>query len=1067
MSIQSRDVFKMVALRGSIKGLTIDPSEYLDSQTPLLGKLSQFEFIPSAPTAEVQDLLRRQHALDEQHLTNLVLTAAFKAVEASISSQQAPLTLEELGTIVFSFHNSDITLSAFGANEQFQKEYSKIVDSWIVLALTNNSSSLIKAHVNLLRVGAICRKLSKIKNEPDESTEILQLLDALVIFPRQWRQAMFDRIEVDKKLKERLKFIATRPPLDIDKNIKNRQKEFDALTSKAVTRESLQSKIRGAYWEFKKDSFTNGDDVGVRKNRLSGPSIPLTAKYFTLLDSSLTSNEKTEFNEIKSSNNLPSSLNNINNLVASSYPMVMWGGASSACADIQVWETEKKQALPKPNITGLGEEYAAIRSVGWGDLTVIREKLIGYDANEIAHIENILPGELRLRENERTYATESFEETETESINESQQELETSDRQELQVQAQKTINTDFSVSAGVNTSGRYGVTKVDTSLTADFQRSKSESRSSSTSLAKEIISKSVEKTFESIRELRRTTITQQMRELNRHQIDNSPKEGAAAPVSHSGVYLWVEKVKELQLFHYGTRLMVEFHIPEPALSLLEQRTMGAKDDIKKPAPFKISPSYITPATYQCLAQKYNVDGLEPPPANWVSVGKGWNSMPDEGADSDTAEDVETLEIKIPDGYFPYDGFVAVSIQTKNESTGNADSKKIFFSLSVGGIETPIQYPNEDDVANDSGDAINRPYEILFDKNYPWPESTVPVNFRAHGHFDKTMYVQITVNCQRTNEHYTDWQLRTWEQIKSGHQILMNNYQQELREKTFASAELFETRGRPEKENRRVEREELQKWATKIMRNESFMFNAVEEIGDIAEISALASNDQAEIIQFFEETFEWDYMSYILYPYFWGRRNAWDLRMDIKVPDSRHLEFLKAGACRVIVPVTPGHEEQFLKYIDQSTDVDEIDRIRGNVNGEEIKTDYPIDTEFEDLWLELLLYRKEEVARGSGTLSLTNGSNTVKINSIEINEEVHGWVLSERDLGREVYIAGHTFTITAIIDKSTFEINKPHEGQDDNDMNYAVGSVPYSSPWLVKLPTSHLVLREQKDLITTI
>ena len=465
MSIQSRDVFKMVALRGSIKGLTIDPSEYLDSQTPLLGKLSQFEFIPSAPTAEVQDLLRRQHALDEQHLTNLVLTAAFKAVEASISSQQAPLTLEELGTIVFSFHNSDITLSAFGANEQFQKEYSKIVDSWIVLALTNNSSSLIKAHVNLLRVGAICRKLSKIKNEPDESTEILQLLDALVIFPRQWRQAMFDRIEVDKKLKERLKFIATRPPLDIDKNIKNRQKEFDALTSKAVTRESLQSKIRGAYWEFKKDSFTNGDDVGVRKNRLSGPSIPLTAKYFTLLDSSLTSNEKTEFNEIKSSNNLPSSLNNINNLVASSYPMVMWGGASSACADIQVWETEKKQALPKPNITGLGEEYAAIRSVGWGDLTVIREKLIGYDANEIAHIENILPGELRLRENERTYATESFEETETESINESQQELETSDRQELQVQAQKTINTDFSVSAGVNTSGRYGVTKVDTSLT--------------------------------------------------------------------------------------------------------------------------------------------------------------------------------------------------------------------------------------------------------------------------------------------------------------------------------------------------------------------------------------------------------------------------------------------------------------------------------------------------------------------------------------------------------------------------------------------------------------------------
>lgn len=1058
MNIEYRDVFKMMALRGSIKGLTVDPSEYLDSQTPLLTRLSEFEFTQSAPTDEVQSLLQRQHTLDDQHLVGFALNTAFETIDSLITSNLDPPTLKVLLSIVFSFNNSDMTLPGFGSSKQFQKEYGQILDSWIVLALTKDPSSLLKTHINLLRVGAICRKLSRLKSEPDEPIEILQLLDALVIFPRQWRQARFDRIAVDKKLKERLKFTATRPPLDIDKNIKNRQKEFDSFTSKAIIRESLQNKARSAYWEFKKNTSTTEDDVAIRRNRLAGPSIPLTTEYFALLDTSLSDEEQIELNEVKSSNILPGSLKELHGLNVAIEPVGMWGGASSACADVQVWEKEKQKTLPRPNITGLGEEYAAIRSVGWGDLTVIREKLIGYDASEIAHIENILPGELRFRENEKTFTTETFEETEIESINESQQELETSDRQELQVQAQKTISTDFSVSAGVNTSGRYGITKVDTSLSADLQRSKSESRSSSTSLAKEIISKSVEKTFESIRELRQTTITQQMRELNRHQIDNSPKEGTDAPVSHSGVYLWVEKVKELQLFHYGTRLMVEFHIPEPALSLLEQRTLDANEDIKKPAPFKISPTYITPATYQCLAQKYNVDGIEPPPPAWVSAGKGWNSMPDEGADSDTAEDVETLELKIPDGYYPYDGFVAVSVQTKNETTGDADSKKVFFSLSVGGIEDSIQYPSPDVEAD--GKPINKSYEILFDNNYQWPESTIPVNFRAHGHFDKTMYVQITVNCQRTTEHYTDWQLRTWEQIKAGYQILMNNYQQELREKAFSSAELFESRGRPEKENRRIEREELQKWAIKIMRNESFIFNAVEEINGIAEISALASNDQAEIVQFFEETFEWDYMSYILYPYFWGRRDAWNLRMNIEDPDIRHLEFLKAGACRVILPITPGHEEQFLKYRDQSTDVDEIDRIRGNVDGEEIQTDYPIDTEFEDLWLELLLYRKEELARGSGTLSLTNSSKNVEINQ----GGMHEWELSERDLGREVYIAGSTFTIAAIINKKTFELNKPYEGQDDDDMNYAVGGVPYSSPWLVKLPTSHLILSEQKEKI---
>lgn len=92
----------------------------------------------------------------------------------------------------------------------------------------------------------------------------------------------------------------------------------------------------------------------------------------------------------------------------------------------------------------------------------------------------------------------------------------------------------------MNTSGRYGLTHVDTSLDAAFSQSQSQSRSSSINTAKEIVNKAVERTFERVRKLRRLTITEEIRELNRHKLSNA--DGSATPKAISGIYLWVEKI---------------------------------------------------------------------------------------------------------------------------------------------------------------------------------------------------------------------------------------------------------------------------------------------------------------------------------------------------------------------------------------------------------------------------------------------------------------------------------------------------------------------------------------------
>jgi hypothetical protein len=657
--------------------------------------------------------------------------------------------------------------------------------------------------------------------------------------------------------------------------------------------------------------------------------------------------------------------------------------------------------------------------------------LVGYEGSEIAHIENVLSGEEKSRIHQRTRTTEELTETELVEETESEKDLQTTDRYELQTESQKAIDRDFSVEAGVNTSGRYGLTKVETSLDAGFQQSQSESRSTSVQLAKDVVSRAVERTFESVRELRSLTITEQIREINKHGISNIKSQSSnGVPPSLSGVYAWVEKTHELELRQYGTRLMLEFHIPEPAVSLLERKD-SEKAAIPKPAPFTVGPSDITQGKYLCLARLFGAEGVEPPPPQFINIGYAWSSAPSEDVDKDTAEDTVADTIGIPENYRPVSGRAIVSAHP-------AHIQYVDVFMAVGGM------PVINLVGTDYGDA-----EFDFDPKDPWPNG-LPVSVRAHGHFDKTLVAHAVIRCERAPEALTEWQLRTWEQIKAAHQVLVREYERAVERAEFRESELFEIQGRPEAENRHVEREELKKWAIKTMRLTPFEFDAVEKVGDFQEISPVEADFQAPIARFFEEAFEWRELNYFLYPYFWGRRDAWVMRQQIAHPDPRHAAFLRSGAARVIVPVSPGSEERVLHYLESDPTENELFRIAGP-NDPEV----PADSEYEDLWLELLINRNEELALGSGTLRVRNGSATVGINADGAAE----WRVSERDRGRELYIRGDRYIVESVIDGSSFNLDEPYRGADDDEARYATGSVPYGPPWLVRVPTTLVILKE--------
>jgi hypothetical protein len=710
--------------------------------------------------------------------------------------------------------------------------------------------------------------------------------------------------------------------------------------------------------------------------------------------------------------------------------------ANSVCMQIQAIEQNLGEGLPTVPIQPSTEPV--VSAVGWGDLIVARETLVGYEAREIAHIENILPGEGKLREHERLSKSEQVQETETITEKTTEKDSQTTDRYELQAQSQEAINQNFSISAGVNTSGQYGLTQVDTSLDAAFSQSESQSRSSTIDTAREIVNKAVQRTFERVRLLRRLTITEQIRELNRHELTNTG--GTATPTAISGIYLWVEKIQKVELRHYGTRMMVEFHVPEPALSLYERAAV--RNVRKKLPPFDVSPAGIQPSNYMCLAQRYGALDVEPPPTLFTEVGWGWTSTVTDNAGASSGDQLNST-INIPAGYRPISAKVAWSgYRNPSAALPPGELRPFNLAFSVGGKSQGIEHTVE------TYDGV----VLKLDDNSDWPQG-VPVSGRIPPAWHGAVYVQVTLSCVRTAEALDAWRLRTWQALRAGYEALERKAAQEEQQQAYQRNLLGPViADGPAAENRRIERGELQKWAIKSMRLVPQNFNAIEQVDEFQEISPVYADAEAPIVRFYEDAFEWEHMNYFLYPYHWARRASWRMRTAAEAVDPLYQAFLQAGAARVIVPVTPGFEDKVAWFLDPSNAaVSELERILTPPT-----TSPPSSSSdaFRDLWIELLTNLKPDVARGSGTLKVESGN--VKV---EINPDSQWRISAQRDLGRELYIAGNHYEVASVTNETTFHLDRPYQGASNSSTAYVAGSTPFGPPWTVNVPTSLIVLAE--------
>lgn len=533
---------------------------------------------------------------------------------------------------------------------------------------------------------------------------------------------------------------------------------------------------------------------------------------------------------------------------------------------------------------------------GWliGDLLVTRQQLIKYDAGEIAHVEAVMQGLDKERTHRRLNRTESTTTVERESVNETERETQTTERYSMEKETAKTLNQDFKIDTGSNFTATYGPATFGASLNASFGVSQSQSQKTATSFSKEVTNRALSRVKETVRESQTVTILNEVEETSLNKLLNNTGDHL------NGVYRWLDKFYLNKIINYGKRLMFEFTIPEPANFYIFRRMtkphMGAVVENPVPPSETIgpdgkrltSPAVLDDANFGFWTARYEAANVAAPPNEYETISYSFKS-PNEIDTANPADLYSTFT-----GTIPIDkGYEAISAFTHVESTELGSTA--FFNGIIGTAAFSVGYwsmglPNiQTDLA-------------------------IAVSSRA------TDYAcGITVRTKRTPELLSNWALDAYGKIMEAYNRKKQAYDEWLNAQYADTTFGFTGSGSNPDINRATEREELKMRCLELFtgqRFESFdaATNGIQNVSGYPEILFREAIAEGNLAKFFEQAFEWENITYIFYPYFWGRKENWPTIKNLEeTSDPLFTKFLQAGTARVQVPARPGFENYLLLF----------------------------------------------------------------------------------------------------------------------------------------------------------
>ena len=574
-------------------------------------------------------------------------------------------------------------------------------------------------------------------------------------------------------------------------------------------------------------------------------------------------------------------------------------------------EVQTKPTVPPPL------EVPKIKSVGVAELLVVKQQITRYEPTEIAHIENVLAGESKVRRHRKLDRIEEETVSFSEEVVTQERELEATERFELNKETTTTAQRDQKRGFGLTLSGRYGPTvEFSSELNLQDATSSAEATRNAVNYAKDVIERSRESIVTTVREERRRRVLREVEEVNRHSVNND------TGTHISGVYQFLDKVYTSQVFDYGLREMFDFLVPEPA-SYLVHLNSTPRSDIELPVPPVDLNAYVADASgidegnYLDLGARYNVEGLIPPPPAWLMRRQGATHGQGDVTEEGRPRSFEKMEIDIPQGYR------AIFAEISSVLTSD-DIPTLILTVGNQIIVVPKSDMTEVDLQQGSFKAYTKTQVVVFpneDSDYVAQEK---LTINAFANESANYVVKAKVHFWR-DEPPLSWKIKTYDMIAEAYRNLRLQYEQDVEEIRARAEQEFtgtDDFGSPPERNLRMIRGELKKHCLAVLRRTHDNVLSTTHVGgtdaadpplfDIAE----AMTDGREI-RFLETAFEWDQVQYAFYPYFWARASEWSDRFHVRNLDPAFEEFLRAGSARVVVPVRPGLEAAVAHFLETS------------------------------------------------------------------------------------------------------------------------------------------------------
>jgi hypothetical protein len=672
------------------------------------------------------------------------------------------------------------------------------------------------------------------------------------------------------------------------------------------------------------------------------------------------------------------------------------------------------------------------------DLMVLREKTVCYKPSDLAYIENVAPGESRVREHSFIKTVEDFTEEEATTSRTEERDHQVTDRFSLQQE----IENNISASVDVESTFSYGKTS---SITINASLSKDVAQKEARETFKEAVSKATLKIQSDNRKLQSRRVTTEESEKNKHKFKN---ETALPEVTK---YFWVTQENEGQVFSHGLRGMVEFLIPSPAMLYQQLEKLKAKREfnLKKPKHPCLRIEDIISDKYSDYVVGYDLYELPKPP----------ETPPIKCQKLIVKHDQKQAQVNIPNGY------TASSMQlidSKIKRSRFGRNPRLTFRFGGKKLQHKFQGGVDTKISN----------------------ATLNVSTSGMATIDEAdlgsgSWLDIKITFTPNPVDDSEWKLTVLKMI-------IEKYKEELRKYEEALAE----HNRRQEDNRiqgrhpfaavELVRAEIKRAAIYMMCDEfdcDDVMNLKSEPCGYPEINRSTAEKKTWDWYFFDRAFDWQLMSYKFYDYFRNPKCSWPDKFDPNDPNFMFNAFLRAGYVRVQCPITPAMDQDVLWYLNTKQKWGSGGTIPINPNDprwvsvvEEIKHSYDV-------------YQNDR--EGLVTAIVNTSSTNVNTNQVMITGSDRYWdplsgTIDQNainlDLQREIFVDGISYRIINIeLDSSgpsygpssgsdmqwIVSLNRIFEGEAFADVsnnilkkyNYAIGAKYIGAPFQFELPTN--------------